>query len=333
MDSKVLVEVTRNDIVESRHRGWVSVCDKDGKVIAGTHKQFPNFFARSSLKPVQALPFLMSKGLSKYNFSLKEIASMCSSHSGELEHRVAVQKILDTIGLKESHLKCGIHTPYSAEEAKSLMENKKEPTEIYCNCSGKHSGMLATCLINGWDLDTYYEYHHPLQVEIRKHLSYLLAVEADSLPWGIDGCGVPTYSMPLPKLALLFSKIINPDNLEQEYKENLTLIKEAFLKYPSMIAGKERIDTLLMEATPNAIVSKIGGEAVIGVGLIKEKLSIAVKIEDGANRPMLPTVIRALELVGFDINKFPALMTLKTPKVENNAKKHVGNVIANFNFL
>jgi L-asparaginase II len=31
------------------------------------------------------------------------------------------------------------------------------------NCSGKRAGMLATCVVNGWDIETYTDPNHPLQ--------------------------------------------------------------------------------------------------------------------------------------------------------------------------
>ncbi len=36
------------------------------------------------------------------------------------------------------------------------------------NCSGKHAGMLATCRINGWAIDSYLDPDHPLQERDRR---------------------------------------------------------------------------------------------------------------------------------------------------------------------
>jgi L-asparaginase II len=332
MESQVLVEVERNSIVESRHRGWVAICDAAGKLVNGTHNEFPEVFIRSSLKPVQALPFLLGDGLKKFNFGLKELAVICSSHSGEPIHTETVKHILDTIGLDETYLKCGIHIPYSAEVAKELLITNKTPGPIYCNCSGKHSGMLAACLINGWPLENYYEYHHPLQKEIRNCLGHILGIDAEGLKWGIDGCGVPTYSMELNKLALLYARIVNTGFVPSEYQQYIKLIKEAFIKYPQIIAGTGRVDTVIMDALPGLVISKIGGEAVLGLGLVKEKISIAIKIEDGANRPMLPVIINSLEKIGIDSEKFH-LKNLKFEPIYNNLRNQVGIVKPVLDFI
>lgn len=331
MTSKILVKVERNNIYESVHRGWVCVCDNKGNILKGTHKKFPKFFSRSSLKPIQALPFLFSDGLKEFNFGTKELAIMCSSHSGEEVHTKLVSEILEKLKLKESDLKCGTHMPYSVESANNFIKENKKPTELYCNCSGKHVGMLATCLINDWSLNDYYDYNHPLQKEIRKHISYLTGLEADKLKWGIDGCTLPTYAFELNKLAEIFAKISNPQHLTEKYKVVFELIKQAFFQYPYLIAGVNRIDTQFMQLYPNKYISKIGGEAVLGVGIPNKNIGFAIKIEDGANRPMLPSILNTLELLGEEISSNESKI-LKEAVVENNVKAKVGKVFSIFKF-
>ena len=325
-DAKVLVEVSRGGNYESYHRGWVAVCNSNGDLIKGTHKSFPDFFARSSIKPIQALPFLLSGGMETFNFGLSELALICSSHSGEPQHREIVQKILDTIKLSEKDLLCGTHIPYGAKAAKQLIRSDKEPTPIYCNCSGKHSAMLGACLLNGWDIKTYLDYNHPLQGEIRKHLGILIGLDIDSLNWGIDGCGIPTYSFPLDKLAKIFSLLINYEKAPAEYYDSLKMIHQAFIAYPELVAGEDRIDTIVMQSLENRFVSKIGGEAIFGLGLVNEKNSFAIKIEDGTNRPLLSVIAATLEQLGFDVENIPELKNLKYTKIFNNNGLEVGEI-------
>ncbi|RYY00004.1 asparaginase, partial [bacterium] len=300
-DAKILTEVSRGNTFEGYHRGWVAVCDNKGNLINGTHKTFPNIFARSSIKSIQALPFLLSGGMETFNFGLSELAVICSSHSSEKKHLDIVQKILAEIKLSESDLQCGTHIPYSAKVVKELIKTDKEPTPIYCNCSGKHAAMLGACLLNGWDIKTYMDYNHPLQKEVRKHLGIITGVNIDSLNWGTDGCGLPTYSLPLDKIAKIFSTLVNYQDALPEYYDSFKMITKACTTYPDLVAGEDRVDTIVMSATEGKLFSKIGGEAIFGMGLINEKISFAIKIEDGSNRPMLPTIARTLELLGFDV--------------------------------
>ena len=44
---------------------------------------------------------------------------------------------------------------YSRSSLKSIQASAMaEPTRLAMNCSGKHSGMLATCVVNGWPTDS-----------------------------------------------------------------------------------------------------------------------------------------------------------------------------------
>lgn len=325
-EASILVEVERNGIVESHHRGWIAVCDINGNLINGTHNKFPDIFARSAIKPFQAMPFLFSKAMNKYGFDIKDLAIVCSSHSGEKIHTDLVKNILNKIGLDESYLKCGTHIPYGVNIAGELLKNNQKPTPIHCNCSGKHSGMLVACLINNWDLENYCEYSHPLQQSIRNHISELMDIDGDKLKYGIDGCNIPTYYIPLEKLSVVAGKIVNSDSDNSIYGNYLKLIKKAFLSNPELIAGKNRVDTQLMEAFPGKIISKIGGEAVMSFALIEEKISVAVKIEDGINRPMLPVIIDTIEKLGFKTEKYSEAKKLKFTALYNNLNKKIGIV-------
>ena len=56
--SPILVEVTRGDTVESRHRGIVAVADAGGAVVAAWGDAERAVFPRSAVKPLQALPLI-----------------------------------------------------------------------------------------------------------------------------------------------------------------------------------------------------------------------------------------------------------------------------------
>ena len=56
----ILIEVTRGDLVESRHTGSAAVVDADGRTVAAWGDAEQVIYARSALKPLQALPLLES---------------------------------------------------------------------------------------------------------------------------------------------------------------------------------------------------------------------------------------------------------------------------------
>jgi len=333
MNAKILAIAERNGIRESAHRGWIAITNSSGDLVVGTHEKFPPIFIRSSLKPIQALPFIFAGGLEKFSFTSEELALIMSSHSGEKVHTDLVLKIIEKTGIKQKDLQCGTHIPYSEKTAQELIKKGEEPSVLHCNCSGKHSGMLAVCLLNNWPKENYLDYAHPLQQEIRRHLTKILAVNADLLPWGVDGCGVPTYALPLEKLAELYAKMTEPEKFPQDYRDIFKLISSAIENNPYLIAGENRVDTLIMQSAPRKIISKIGGEAVLGVGLKEQKLGIAIKIEDGSNRPIIPVLLNCLKKINFNFSNVPELKKSEQTPIFNNNKDIIGLIKTKINFL
>ncbi len=81
-----LVEVTRGGITESRHRGHIVAVAPDGKLAAHLGAPETVTFLRSSAKPHQAIPLLVSGAADRFGFTEKELALACASHSGEAIH-------------------------------------------------------------------------------------------------------------------------------------------------------------------------------------------------------------------------------------------------------
>ena len=73
------------------------------------------------------------------------------------------------------------------------------------NCSGKHAAMLATCVVNGWDMTTYREPDHPLQRGIAETFAALTGEPVAAV--AVDGCGAPLFSASLVGLARGFAAL------------------------------------------------------------------------------------------------------------------------------
>src|SRR5574338_524573 len=112
-----LVEVKRGSITESRHRGHIVAVEPDGNIIASLGTLHNVTFLRSSAKPFQALPLLLTGAADRFDFTDREVALACASHNGEPIHTEVVESILKKIGLGAEALKCGVHEPYSLEAA------------------------------------------------------------------------------------------------------------------------------------------------------------------------------------------------------------------------
>src|SRR5215203_7204453 len=141
-----LVEVKRGAITESRHRGHIVVVEPDGNIIAYAGSPQYVTFLRSSAKPFQALPLLVSGAAERFGFTDCEVALACASHNGEPIHTELAASMLQKIGLGPEALRCGVHEPYSAEVALEMRSRGEPPTVLHNNCSGKHAGMLAVAI-------------------------------------------------------------------------------------------------------------------------------------------------------------------------------------------
>src|SRR5215208_6512808 len=131
-----LVEVKRGSITESRHRGHIAVVDAEGNIVASLGAPENVTYLRSSAKPFQALPLLISGAAERFNFTDREVALACGSHNGEPIHTELAASMLKKIGLGSEALRCGVHEPYSLEVAGKLRLQGLSPNVLQNNCSG-----------------------------------------------------------------------------------------------------------------------------------------------------------------------------------------------------
>lgn len=162
-DAALLVEVTRNGVVESRHRGHLVVVDVHGRELASVGEPGMVTYFRSAAKPVQALAVVMSGAADRYGLSDAELAVICSSHYAEDAHRLAVTSILRKIGLTPDALRGGVVRSLNADIACQQAWNHLPLAPTFSDCSGKHAGMLAVCRHRNWDTATYLNPDHPVQ--------------------------------------------------------------------------------------------------------------------------------------------------------------------------
>ena len=265
-----VVAYVRDGLIEQEHYGFVVRCDKTRELEKiGDDKNYP-FYLRSCAKPLQAA-LLIDYGLDKkYDLSEEEIAICCASHAGESIHTDVVKGLLKKFDISEEKLKCGIHAPISITAQHELIRNNQSATVLHNNCSGKHAMMLAICKENGWDMDSYNEVNHPLQVAIKQKIYELCDVKMQ-YPLTTDGCGVPIHSMPLANIVKGYLYVFcNP-----KYEK----IKNAFLNYPYIIGGENRTDTKII-TKGDGLVAKVGAGGLCVVVNTKLEEGFVVKICD-----------------------------------------------------
>ena len=334
-----LVEVRRGAITESRHRGHISVVEPDTKIVSYLGAGETVTFLRSSAKPFQAIPLIVSGAADRFGFTDQEVALACASHNGEPLHVELIRSMLQKIGLGPEALKCGVHEPYSPKAAADLRAQGEAPTVLHNNCSGKHAGMLAVAKHLGAPLDTYNLAENRVQLEIGRVVSKFSDIALEDLAVGIDGCAVPVFGITIKAMALAFARLVAPPaEFDPDIRNACAQIVKVMTTYPELIGGTtDRLDTEIMKASPGRIVSKVGAEGVYTAGIVPcEKwpngLGLALKIEDGDDHRARPTVvIEALRQLGvLHDESLEAVSKYAFFPVKNRVGNIVGEIRASF---
>ncbi len=327
-----LAAVTRSDYIESIHFGYICVSDSSGKIHFSLGDYKTQVYFRSSAKPIQAIPLVHTGAAEAFGLSQKEISLVCASHSGQEIHQQTTLDILDKLSLGEGHLHCGIMQPYNEEENKRLKAEGRQPTQLHCSCSGKHAGMLALTKFRGYKLENYADKDHPVQKEILASIAEFTDLDPDSIPLGVDGCGVPIYLLPIDKIALSYARLVDfADQPNHKYYTACKTIVEAMIKYPEMVAGDYEFDTELMQRSRPKLIGKVGCEAVYCLGLLEKKLGICIKVIDGNERAVYPVVIQLLKDFGvLSDDEYKSLQPWHYYAIKNNLKETIGEVVPIF---
>ena len=227
-----LVAVRRGALVESVHRGRLVVCDPEGNVLEGVGDPEAYFYARSAAKPFQALPLVLSGTADAFGLTDEELAVACASHNAEEAHLAAVSSILKKAGLSESDLQSGAHPPMYGPEAAKLARSGEEPRPIHSNCSGKHAGMLAVCVHEGYETLSYRDPGHPLQRNILGLMAEVCGLREDEVLVAGDNCGVPAFALPLQSFATGLARIATGEELPDKLAGAALRIRDAMRAHP-----------------------------------------------------------------------------------------------------
>jgi L-asparaginase II len=288
MADPIQVEVTRGGIVEALHRVH-AVAVQDGQIVAEAGDPRGMTLLRSAAKPLQVLPLVRARP----DLADREIAIACASHCHRPEQLDAVRALLVAAPATEADLETG-----------------PDPTPLEHTCSGKHAGFLVLCRARGYETQGYRLSSHPLQRELLAEVAGAAQVDPDSMPVAIDGCGVPTFGLPLDRCAHAFARLPRLDGGSR--------VVAAAGARPDMLVGVISADAAFVRAFPGW-AAKGGAEGLFCAGS-PSGLGIALKVEDGAFRAIRPALATFLLELGLD----PGELGIVT--VENSRGEPVGAV-------
>jgi L-asparaginase II len=136
-------------------------------------------------------------------------------------------------------------------------------------------------------------------------------VEPESMPTAVDGCGVVTYALTLERMAHAFSRL--------ESLAGGGRVVDAMRARPELIRGDGAPDTELMRLG-DGWFAKGGAEGLLCAA--RDGLGIALKVEDGAQRPLTSALAVFLTQLGFEPGD------LANVPVENSRGEAVGELRA-----
>jgi len=303
-NDEVLAEYVRDGVVESEHRGFLAVLNADGSLFKSLGDIDTKIFPRSTVKCFQASAMVRSS----LDLEPRLLALAQSSHSGAAMHMDGAREILASVGLTESALQCATDRPLGDAERRAWGD--QEPAQIAMNCSGKHAAMLATCVKNGWPIETYLEQSHPLQIAIKKELEDLSG-EVITLT-STDGCGAPLFLISVIGLARAIRAITISNDLVHQSVMN------AARAFPEMVGGIGRHNTEMMQQVPGLFM-KDGAEAV-NVCSLSDGRTFVFKVSDGSLRAFRTIVHACLKDFGID--------TALTPEKVMGGPRVIGTIRA-----
>src|SRR3954469_18836626 len=269
----LVVEVRRGGIVEARHVVH-AVAVQGGAVVAEAGDASLTCFLRASSKPLQALPLARARD----DLDDRDLAIASASHKATDDQIAAVRALLAKAPAAEDELELG-------------PQPGRPPGKVFHNCSGKHAGMLALCRAHGWPSAGYADAAHPVQRAMLAAHAEAADASPNEIPAAVDGCGGQTFALPLERMAHAFPRVGQLGGGSR--------VAAAMRAHPELVGGPDGSDYELMR-TLSGWIAKGGAEGLMcaaGPG----GLGVALKSEDGANRPHRPALAAFLGELGYDL--------------------------------
>ena len=330
MSARLEVVVRRGPIAESVHHLQAVAVDATGRRVFATAEPERVTSFRSAAKPFQLLPLIERGHADRFGFTPEEVAVMSASHTGSAHHVDLVTGILARLGLEPRHLACGYHEPSDPASLEDVRLHPEKRSPLYNNCSGKHAGMLALALAEGWPVEGYEREAHPVQQLMRRTVAECCGLAPEALQVGVDGCSVSVFGLPLAAMAHGYARLAAAIAHGGDARaQALQRIGRALTAHPRAVEGAGRLSTALMETTGGRVAAKGGAEGLELVAVPGRSLGIAVKCEDGGARAVAPATVALLgELGVLTATEMDALAGQRRPRLTNAAGLDVGQLEA-----
>ena len=318
-----MVEIWRGGMLESSHSGHAVICDEAGDIVASWGDPSRTILPRSACKMIQALALVESGAADAAGLGDGHLALACASHKGAAIHTDRVARWLADIDRTEADLRCGPQIPDDPAASRALICSDTAPCQIHNNCSGKHTGFLtlARHLKAGPE---YIDPDHPVQ---RAAFAAFEEVTGEDSPgWAIDGCSAPNQATSVYGLARAMSRFAAASDGTDRRSTAMVRLRTAMMAHPELVSGEGWPCTSMMRANPGKVAVKTGAEGVYVAILPEQRLGIALKVDDGADRGSIAAILALLVRVGAIARAHPVAQRHLDAPLRNRRGIEVGEL-------
>jgi L-asparaginase II len=321
--SGILVNEYRGDTLDNTHSGYICIVDEKSKICGAVGDPGYYAFYRSAAKPIQALDTAAFGLAEQYGITDEESVIFSSSHAGEPFHAEAIESILRKTELDENLLVMRPCAPTAAAANEARILADLPARKIYHNCAGMHISLMLLQRYLGGEADQYYRIDSIVNRLSTKTVALLSELPEDSVVTAIDGCGVPTFAVPMVNIAASFKNLacvdtIKDDRLMRAAQKYLPYIN----KYPRMLRGTGYICSLI-NRDPN-VVAKGGAAGVYCIGLRRERLGISLKLADGTENTWPVIIGNIFEQIGYQGPALDTMRALNNGFIYNDCGEKIG---------
>ena len=323
MEFVPLIKQYRGGYHECTHYGNICIVDENGIRFSAGDPDWYSFY-RSASKPIQSLPTIMEGLHEKYGLTDAETAIFSGSHWGEQYHVQLLESICQKTGLREEDMIMDPTYPLNNEEKTRLIRNGQSPRKIYHNCSGKHLSLMLLSRELGEDVKDYWKIESKAQGRILEVISKMTDTSIANIRIGVDGCGVPVYSVPIRAIALSFLRLACPDLIKDSSLALAVKTNREFIGKNSRVLDGEKGPCAILSRTGD-LITKAGALGVHGFGCASGRFGGVVKISDGNDQKSAFATMCVLEKLGFsDKEVLKDLKKVLPSDIYNDNKIHVG---------
>lgn len=151
--------------------------------------------------------------------------------------------------------------------------------------------MLGLALAHGWPVTGYELAAHPVQQRILSEIVRWTDWPAERMVFGVDGCTVVCYGLPLRAMALAYARFATSKATP------MRRLRDAMVQHPELVAGQGRLETDLGQVGGGSVIAKVGADGIFCAALPRIGIGVAIKVEDGDMRSSGPALVAVLRQV------------------------------------